>query len=439
MFNGSPRFWRILFVNAIGIAALVLGFYLGENTDLRWRAKPNQRQAQTSVQANDETAASKKPFPIAGPNSNAKGGVSQALGEETIADIAAQAAPSVVNIELAQVFPQEQHNSPSNSVLSPSPKGNDNHNASPNNDNAKFHVNPIGPPDISRKGFHIASSGSGLIIRPDGYIVTNNHLIRSGYEIKVTLSDQRAFKAKLIGRDMYTDVAVLKIKADHLPVVPFANSEEQAVRPGDWAIVIGNPLGYDHTVTLGIISAIHRSLIDLNAHVELIQTDAAINPGNSGGPLLNIRGKIIGLASAIRNDAQNIGFALPVATVEQVSNSLIKEGTIERPFLGLFMRDFDNRIIFNPRLPTDIKGVIVLSIVPDGPAQHAGICAGDFIESFAGIQITSAQEIRNITQKHKPGDKIELSLVREKKREKKLLTIGSYPTERLMPLAKERE
>jgi S1-C subfamily serine protease len=418
MFNHASPFWRTIAISVVVVIALLVGIYFGKNVDLQWLANPSQRPEQVTIKANQ----------------NAKNLIFRALSEESIADIAAQAAPSVVNIELSRAFPQNQYSSPPNPTLIPLPNS-----SSGNPDNAKPPANPIFPPNIPHRGFHTSSSGSGLIIRPDGYIVTNNHLIRPGYEIKVTLSDQRAFKAKLVGRDIFTDLAVLKIEADHLPVVPFANSAAPAIRPGDWAIVIGNPLGYDHTVTLGIISAVHRSLVDLNAHVELIQTDAAINPGNSGGPLLNIHGEIIGLTSAIRNDAQNIGFAIPVNTVEQVSNSLIKDGTITRPYLGVFMKDFDNRIIFDPRLPTDMKGVIAISVVPDGPAQNAGITAGDFIESFAGVHTTCAQEIRNITQKHKPGDKIELSIIRGKKHEKRVLTMGSYPAEGIVPLASVRE
>ncbi len=288
------------------------------------------------------------PSLISSSNSTVKIPLPQAVNEDTIADIAAQAAPSVVNIELARIFPANEYHQSINSKAIPFASGKDN--IQSNREGSRAPTNPITPPNIAVKSFHSLSSGSGLIIRQDGYIITNNHLIRPGCEIKVTLSDQRAFKAKLIGRDMFTDLAVLKIDANQLPVVPFANNALQEVRPGDWAIVIGNPLGYDHTVTLGIVSAIHRSLIGLNAHVELIQTDAAINPGNSGGPLLNIHGQIIGLASAIRNDAQNIGFAIPVSIIEQVSNALIKEGTIARPYLGVFMKDFDNRVISDPKI-----------------------------------------------------------------------------------------
>jgi serine protease Do len=377
MFNNLTRVQKILTCCALLSVALLIGIYLGiylgkKIMDLR------------GLRTTDANEIRLLPTPLLKPNLKAKRS-QHPLGEDTIADIAAEAAPAVVNI------------------------------------------------GIYTKNFRPMGSGSGLIIRPAGYIVTNNHLIRPNTEIKVTLNDQRAFKAKLVGRDPFTDLAVLKIECAYALVVPFANNAAEAIRPGDWAIAIGNPLGYDHTVTLGIISAIHRSLADLNAHVELIQTDAAINPGNSGGPLLNIHGQVIGLTSAIRNGAQNIGFAIPVDVVEQVSNLLIKDGTITRPYLGVFMKDFDNRIISNPNLPANTQGVLALSVVPNGPAQSAGIFAGDFIESFAGVPVTRAQEIRNIAQKHKPGDTIELSILHSGKSQIKRLTIGNYPQERNTP------
>jgi serine protease Do len=287
------------------------------------------------------------------------------------------------------------------------------------------------------RSFRALSSGSGLIIRSNGYVVTNSHLVHPNTIIKVTLQNQEAFKAQLIGRDIFTDLAILKIDAKDLPVIPFAKKEN--IKAGDWAIAIGNPLGFDHTVTLGIISAINRSLSDLGSHAELLQTDAAINPGNSGGPLLNINGEVLGLNTAIRHDAQNIGFAIPADIVEQVANSLIKDGSIVRPYLGVFMKDFDNRILSNPNLPENQKGVLILRVVPDSPAYKAGLLAGDFIVSFAEQKVQSAQEIRSIVKRYKPGDQIEITYTpavvnkgtENKRGEIKTATLclGSYPAE----------
>jgi len=258
-------------------------------------------------------------------------------------------------------------------------------------------------------------------------VITNNHLVRPGNEMKVTLSDQRTFTAKLVGRDLFTDLAVLKIDADHLPVMPFGDSK--SVRPGEWAIAIGNPLGFDHTVTLGIVSAINRSLADLNSHVDLIQTDAAINPGNSGGPLLNIDGQVIGINSAIRSDAQNIGFAIPVDVVQEVANALIKTGTIVRPYLGVFMRDLDQRVIAGLNLPKDSRGVLILRVVPGSPAERAGMLSGDFIEKVNGQDVTAVKEVRRLVKGHVPGDGLLFTIKRNGKLEDKKLVVGNYPNE----------
>jgi S1-C subfamily serine protease len=412
----------------------VAGVYLGSKIDFSWKVQSYKLKELNPPSSVIAVKTQPQQTNLVSEKTKAIDKTSYALGQETIADIAAQAAPSVVNIELCHRPSQITASSPS--ISTPFPfgdgKGND-------HEGQENHPNPVSPPGPSPRNFNALSSGSGLIIRSNGYIVTNSHLINPTSEIKVTLSDQRAFKAKLVGKDMFADLAVLKIEAQDLPVMPFANETTKSVRPGDWAIAIGNPLGYDHTVTLGIVSAIHRSLKDLNAHIELIQTDAAINPGNSGGPLLNIRGEIIGLNSAIRNDAQNIGFAIPVSIVEQVSTSLIKDGSIARPYLGIFMKDFDNRIISNPRYPANSKGIVARAVVPNGPAQQAGICPRDLIEQFDGVPVSAAQEIRNLAQKHKPGETIELTIIHEGKSLVKHLKIGSYPEDISINGALDRE
>ena len=186
-------------------------------------------------------------------------------------------------------------------------------------------------------------------------------------DIKVTLNDKRTFKGTVVGRDSLTDLAIVKIEAKNLPAARFGTSK--TIRPGDWAIAIGSPLGLDHTVTLGIISALGRSLSDLNNSVELIQTDAAINPGNSGGPLLNIHGDVVGVNTAIRGDAQNIGFAIPVDVAKDVAAQLLAHGTIARPYLGIFMQELDEKLAHSLALSPSTKGVIIAGIAPDSPAK----------------------------------------------------------------------
>jgi S1-C subfamily serine protease len=331
------------------------------------------------------------------------------LGENRIADIAAQAASSVVNVETTLRNNQRETKQP-------------------------FNFNPFGsrnpsgaPGSIYPHRSQTLASGSGLIVRSNGYVITNNHLVRPGNEMKVTLSDQRTFTAKLIGRDLFTDLAVLKIEANNLPVMPFGDSK--LVRPGEWAIAIGNPLGFDHTVTLGIVSAINRSLADLNSHVDLIQTDAAINPGNSGGPLLNIDGEVIGINSAIRSDAQNIGFAIPVDVVQEVANSLIKTGAIVRPYLGVFMKDLDDRVITGLNLPKDSSGVLILRVVAGSPAERAGMISGDFIEKVNGQEVTTVKEVRRLVKTHVPGDTLLFTIKRNGKLDDRKLMVGNYPNE----------
>jgi serine protease Do len=333
------------------------------------------------------------------------------LGENRIAEIAAEAAPSVVNVETNPVLPAGHGEVKQPYNLNPFIKP----------------IPPSGPGSPNPGRGRPLASGSGLIVRSNGYVITNNHLVRPLCEMKVTLNDQRSFKAKLVGRDIFTDLAVLKIEADHLPVVPFGNSK--TVRPGEWAIAIGNPLGFDHTVTLGIVSAINRSLADLNTHVDLIQTDAAINPGNSGGPLLNIDGQVMGITSAIRSDAQNIGFAIPVDVVEEVANALIKTGKIVRPYLGVFMKDLDNRVISNLNLPKDSHGILILRVVGGSPAERAGIISGDFIDKCDGTEVSSVRDIRKLVKNHVPGEIMHFTIRRNGKSETKNLLVGNYPNE----------
>ncbi|HMP52900.1 MAG TPA: trypsin-like peptidase domain-containing protein, partial [Candidatus Melainabacteria bacterium] len=190
--------------------------------------------------------------------------------------------------------------------------------------------------------FESRGAGSGVIIRSDGYVLTNNHVVRKADDIEVTLSDGRKFKGKVVGRDSFTDLALVKIEANKLPIIRFGKSDQ--VKPGDWAIAIGNPSGLDHTVTFGIISALGRSINALGSNVELIQTDAAINPGNSGGPLLNIDGELIGLNTAIQSGAQNIGFAIPIDVARDVVDQLLNKGQIDRPYLGIYMQDLNEKL-----------------------------------------------------------------------------------------------
>jgi len=334
----------------------------------------------------------------------------RANGENPVADIVAEALPTVVNIDMAPPPITE------NGTIELPSKG------------FTLNLTPRFHGRQSDSGNPPRSLGTGVIIRSDGYVVTSSHVVRAvGNRIVVTLNDKRSFDAKIVGKDSFTDLALLKIDADNLPVARFGTSVD--LRPGDWAIAVGSPFGYDHTVTLGIISAVGRSISDLNNHVDLIQTDAAINPGNSGGPLLNIRGEVVGINCAVRTAAQNIGFAVPVDVVRTVADELLAHGTIKRPFLGIFMQDLNPYVAQQLQLKVN-HGVIVGRIVPDSPCEKAGVGQNDIIVSVDGQKVDTTKEVREILKKCSPGEVMEFVFYRKGSgEEKRKVVIGNYPEE----------
>ncbi len=337
------------------------------------------------------------------------------LAENTIADIAQQSSDSVVNIDISSSI------TVADSPFAPlmpfgggfdfffGPNFNHGHNGQEPNQHK-----------LQRKG-----AGSGLIYRADGYILTNNHVVGQADDIQVTLNDKRVFKGTVLGRDSFTDLALVKINAQDLPVARLGTSK--SLRPGDWVIAIGNPMGLDHTVTFGIISALGRSLRDLNNNVELIQTDAAINPGNSGGPLLNIHGQVIGLNTAIRGDAQNIGFAIPVDIAKDIADQLLTKGSIERAYLGIYMQEMDENLARSLGVSSNTKGVVVAGLTPNGPAEKSGLQQGDIIQKVEGKSVKTGKEVQTITRSHKPGQTISLLIFRDGLMKSINVKIGSYP------------
>ncbi|MEW5819868.1 MAG: trypsin-like peptidase domain-containing protein [Cyanobacteriota bacterium] len=252
-------------------------------------------------------------------------------------------------------------------------------------------------------------NGSGVIVDNKGHILTNNHVIKNAETIKVTLKDGRKFDAKVIGKDGFSDIAVLKIDAKDLKPASLGTTDD--LRPGEWAIAIGSPLGYDHTVTLGIISALSRHIS--NANVDFIQTDAAINPGNSGGPLVNLNGEVIGINTAIAGIGTSIGFAIPIDVAKEVSDELITKGFIERPWVGIAMRSLDNTIRKSMGMNEDINGVIVVQVNPESPAADSGLKPGDIIQRIDGNKINDADQVQSIVRSKKVGSELNLQLLRE--------------------------
>ncbi len=268
------------------------------------------------------------------------------------------------------------------------------------------------------------SLGSGVIFRPDGYIITNNHVVEGADEITVTLHDGRNFtgkQVKLIGRDPQTDIAVIKIQStDELPVAPLGNSD--SIRVGDWAIAIGNPYGLEGTLTVGVISAKGRSNLPLPSqqrYQDFIQTDAAINPGNSGGPLCNIKGQVIGINSALTSPYGGnvgVGFAVPVNMARNIATQLIEKGKIERGYLGIAPQeltgDMRKAIGFNLK---DKTGVIVSSVSPDTPAKMAGLQEQDVILALNGNDIRGVEDFRERVAAISPGSTVDLKVWRDGK------------------------
>ena len=262
--------------------------------------------------------------------------------------------------------------------------------------------------------------GSGFVVESDGVIWTNAHVVEGADTVTVTLRDGREFSGEVVGEDPLTDVAVIKVEAQGLPTVTLGNSEE--LRPGEWAIAIGNPLGLDNTVTAGIVSATGRTSAQIRVpdkRVQFIQTDAAINPGNSGGPLLNERGEVIGINTAIIGGAQGLGFAIPINSAQRLAQELIQKGRVDHAYLGIQMRtltaDLRQQINRDPRgdlrLSTD-TGVIILGLMRNSPAVDAGLEVGDVIVSMNGRAITDAEQVQRIVQDLGVGESIALEIDR---------------------------
>lgn len=276
-------------------------------------------------------------------------------------------------------------------------------------------------------------TGSGFILSTNGEILTNAHVVANTDTVQVTLKDGRTFEGKVMGVDPMTDVAVVKIPAKQLPNVKLGNS--QNLIPGQWAIAIGNPLGLDNTVTIGIISATDRTSSQVGVpdkRVSFIQTDAAINPGNSGGPLLNSQGEVIGVNTAIRADAQGLGFAIPIETAARIANELFTKGRVEHPFLGIEMVDLsptkkqqinqENRLNIQQNTGIAIKGVLDKS-----PAQRAGLRSGDVIQKFNGKPVKTAAQVQKLVESSSVGDTLQIEVNRDGKIQTFPVQLGAYP------------
>jgi serine protease Do len=255
-------------------------------------------------------------------------------------------------------------------------------------------------------------TGSGFIIKPDGYILTNEHVVSGAEKLEVTLFGGKKFSGRVVGTDPVTDLAVVKIDAKNLPYVEMGDSNQ--LLPGQWVVAIGNPYGFHDTVTAGIVSALGRSLEDPNQPGNLIQTDAAINPGNSGGPLVDLSGAVIGINEAIIANAQGLGFAIPVNLAKKISQELIEKGKVQRPaspWLGVSLTEINGRIAAYYGL-TNQNGAII-QVFADSPAAKAGLQDGDIIKEVNHRNIKTPDDVVKIVKECKVGQIIEIAIFRE--------------------------
>ena len=291
---------------------------------------------------------------------------------------------------------------------------------------------PEGPSSRVERG-----TGSGFIINAEGLILTNSHVVDGADTVTVTLKDGRELKGRVLGQDPITDVAVVKVQANSLPIVTLGNSDQ--LKPGEWAIAIGNPLGLDNTVTAGIISATGRTSAQVGVpdkRVGFIQTDAAINPGNSGGPLLNQRGEVIGMNTAIiAGGAQGLGFAIPIKTAQRIADQLIAKGKVEHPYLGIRMTtltpELRKQLNNDPNSKVTVqedRGVLVFRVMPNAPADRAGLKSGDVILKINGQAVTTADQVQQAVESSSVGGTLQLEVRRSGQSVSVAVQPGAFPT-----------
>lgn len=318
--------------------------------------------------------------------------------QKAFTEVSKKVMPAVVNISTEKIIKQRYYD-PFENLFNDQFFGRNNQRSQPR--------------EIKRKQ---TALGSGFIISNDGYIITNNHVIDGADKIKVTLNDKSTYSAKLIGTDKDTDVAILKINSKKK--LKYLNlGDSKALKVGQWAIAIGNPFGLNNTMTVGIISAKGRSGMGIENYEDFIQTDASINPGNSGGPLVDINGNVIGINTAILSKSggnMGIGFAIPINMVKPIKNSLIKNGKVERGWLGVSIQPLNDKMAEKFGLKTT-KGALIGEVLKGSPAKKAGLKRGDIVLQINGNAIKDYNDLRNKIGATPPGTKVRLTLLRNRK------------------------
>lgn len=343
-----------------------------------------------------------------GPIESAHGTVPEAFSRG-FAEIVEKVQPAVVNVAVSGGGPTTRQLPPGPFGGPPGPPG-----------------RPPGPPGMS--------AGSGVIIDPQGYIVTNNHVVEDATQITVTTSDGREFDGKVVGTDPKTDIAVIKVEADKLPFIPW--SVERKLRVGDMVLALGSPFGLRSTVTMGIISALGRGNVGITEYEDFIQTDAPINPGNSGGPLVNMQGEIIGINTAIfsrTGGSEGIGFAIPVAIAKDITDSLIKTGRVVRGWMGIAIQELTPALAQSFQLPEDHKGGVLISEVHEnGPSAKGGLKRGDVLLEYEGEVLKDVNHLRNIVARTKVGQEVKIKILRDGKAVDITLVVGERPTDEML-------
>lgn len=355
-----------------------------------------QSQATPMALANDDAAQS-------GAQAQKASLTPPGLNSDTIADMVESSGNAVVKIETTTKVSQSSSNPFATDPFFRQFFGND----------FGFKESPQTVPGV----------GSGFIISQDGYILTNEHVIEGATDIQVVVNGyDKSFPAKVVGKDFDLDLAILKIESDkNLPTLTLGDSDQAKV--GNWVVAIGNPLGLDHTVTVGVISAKERPVtVEDRQYKNLLQTDASINPGNSGGPLLNLQGEVIGINTAVSSTAQGIGFAIPSSTVQEVLDELLKNGKISRPWIGVYLQPVTEELADYFGL-SKTEGAIVQSVIADSPADKANLQRGDVILEFNKKQIKSTTDLQEAVKEVKIGDKVGALIWRNKQLVNVTLTI----------------
>ena len=379
---------------ALSLAALAGVTSLGTNASQVFAAGPAVVTAPAQQPTANATVPANTPVYAALPN---------------FTSIVQQQGPAVVNISVTSklektAFPQQGRGMPKLDPDDPFSQF--------------FRGMPMPRNDVPMRG-----QGSGFIVSADGIVLTNAHVVADASEVRVKLTDKREYKAKVLGFDKASDVAVLKIDAKDLPVVKLPGSDSAQV--GEWVVAIGSPYGFENTVTAGIISAKGRSLPD-GSYVPFIQTDVAVNPGNSGGPLFNLKGEVIGINSQIYSRSggfQGVSFAIPIDVALNVQSQIVKTGKVSRAQLGVTIQDVNQSLADSFGLKRPV-GALVSSVSKDGAASKAGLEPGDIITRYNGVEVFSSTELPSMVAKAAPGTTVKLEVLRDGKSKDVSVTLG---------------